>query len=675
MSAESAVAKRASQLREQLDYHNYRYYVLDDPEIPDAEYDRLLRELQTLEAQHPDLVVPDSPTQRVGAEPVKAFGEVIHELPMLSLANAFDEAEVRAFDRRVREALDADGEIEYAAEPKLDGLAISLLYRDGRLVRGATRGNGVKGEDITQNVRTIRAVPLRLKGPDYPALAEVRAEAYIAKKDFERFNAQAAARGEKTFVNPRNSAAGSLRQLDPRLTAMRPLSVFFYGVGRLEGVALPARQSEILRQLRAWGLRTSPEVEVVRGADGCLDYHRRIGVRRGALPYEIDGVVYKVDRLDFQQELGFVSRAPRWAIAHKFPAQEELTEIIDVQFSVGRTGALTPTAKLKPVFVGGVTVSNATLHNMDEIERKDVRIGDVVMVRRAGDVIPEVIGVVKDRRPAHARLIDLPSRCPVCGSEVIRAEGEAVARCSGGLVCPAQRKEGIKHYASRRAMDIEGLGEKLVDQLVDLEMIHTVADIYRLNEQQLIGLERMGQKSARNLLNAIERSKRTTLANFVYALGVREVGESTARALAGHFGSLDALMAADAEALQGVADVGPVVAQHVATFFQQPHNREVVSSLRELGVSWSEAQPAARRSDALAGRTYVVTGTIEGLTREDIKQRLLALGAKVSGSVSKKTTAVIAGENPGSKFRRAEELGVPIVGAEELFALIDEKAD
>ncbi|MBA2490572.1 MAG: NAD-dependent DNA ligase LigA [Gammaproteobacteria bacterium] len=661
---------RAQRLREQLDYHNHRYYVLDDPEVPDAEYDRMLRELQSLEAQHPDLVTQDSPTQRVGAEPVKAFGEVVHELPMLSLANAFDEAEVLAFDRRVRELLDTDDDIDYAAEPKLDGLAISLLYRDGRLARGATRGNGVKGEDITQNVRTIRALPLRLKGTGYPPLVEVRAEAYIAKKDFESYNAQAAARGEKTFVNPRNSAAGSLRQLDPRLTAKRPLSIYCYGIGKIEGNELPGRQSEILQQLRAWGMRTSPDVEVVRGAAGCLDYHRRIGARRGSLPYEIDGVVYKVDRLAFQQELGFASRAPRWALAHKFPAQEELTKILDVLFSVGRTGALTPTAKLNPVFVGGVTVSNATLHNMDEIERKDVRIGDVVMIRRAGDVIPEVIGVVRDRRPPHACVIELPARCPICESEVVRAEGEAVARCSGGLICPAQRKESIKHYASRRAMDIEGLGEKLVDQLVDCDMVHTLDDIYRLNLEQLTGLERMGEKSGRNLLDGIERSKRTSLTNFVYSLGIREVGESTARALASHFGNLDAIMAADAQALQQVADVGPIVAQHVATFFQQSHNRKVISTLRELGVSWPDAEPAARRGDALAGRTYVVTGTIEGFTREDIKQRLLALGAKVSGSVSKKTTAVIAGEHPGSKFRKAKELGVPILGADELHELL-----
>jgi len=666
---------RAQRLREQLDYHNHRYYVLDDPEVSDAEYDRLLRELQSLEAQYPDLVTRDSPTQRVGAEPVKSFGEVVHELPMLSLANAFDETEVRAFDKRVRELLDTDDDIEYAAEPKLDGLAISLLYRDGRFVRGATRGNGVKGEDITDNVRTIRALPLRLKGTGCPPLVEVRAEAYIAKKDFESYNAQAAARGEKTFVNPRNSAAGSLRQLDPRLTAKRPLSIYCYGIGKLEGNELPARQSEILQQLRAWGLRTSPDVEVVRGAAGCLDYHVRIGARRASLPYEIDGVVYKVDRLAFQQELGFVSRAPRWAIAHKFPAQEELTEIIDVLFSVGRTGALTPTAKLKPVFVGGATISNATLHNMDEIERKDVRIGDWVMIRRAGDVIPEVIAVVRDRRPADARVIELPARCPICDSAVIRAEGEAVARCSGGLICPAQRKEAINHYGSRRAMDIEGLGEKLVDQLVDRDMVHTLDDIYRLHLEQLTGLKRMGEKSARNLLDGIERSKRTTLANFVYALGIREVGESTARALAGHFGNLDSIMAADAQGLQRVADVGPVVAQYVATFFQQSHNREVIRSLRELGVNWPDSEPAAPRGDALGGRTYVVTGTIEGLTREDIKQRLLALGATVSGSVSKKTTAVIAGENPGSKFRKAENLGVPIIGADELHELFGANTD
>jgi DNA ligase (NAD+) len=675
MSSPAEIKTRVGQLRERLNHHNYRYYVLDDPEIPDAEYDRLLRELQSLEAQYPDLVSPDSPTQRVGAEPLKAFGEVTHKLPMLSLANAFTEDQMRAFDKRIRALLDCSKPIEYAAEPKLDGLAISLLYRNGVLVRGATRGNGVKGEDITQNVRTIHTVPLRLVDHEYPTLVEVRAEVYISKQDFERLNASARERGERTFVNPRNAAAGSLRQLDPRLTAKRPLSVFCYGVGKLEGQNPPDRQSALLEQLRAWGLRVCPETEIVQGAEGCLHYYRSISARRSALPYEIDGVVYKVNRLDWQRQLGSVSRAPRWAIAHKFPAQEELTQIVDVAFSVGRTGALTPTAQLKPVFVGGATVSNATLHNMDEIERKDVHIGDWVIIRRAGDVIPEVIRVVRERRPEHARRIQLPVRCPVCNSDVIRPPGEAVARCAGSLICAAQRKEAIKHYASRRAMDIEGLGDKLVDQLVDRNLVNRIDDIYRLTADQWASLERMGEKSARNLIEALAKSKRTTLANFIYALGIREVGEATAQALSLHFGNLESIMAADTNTLQEVMDIGPVVAEHITSFFQQELNREVIAALRELGVSWPNAEPAAGIAKPLTGYTYVLSGALTSLTREQAKQRLQKLGAKVSSSVSKKTTAVIAGEDPGSKYEKAVALGVPIIGEDELMSLIGSNAD
>jgi DNA ligase (NAD+) len=675
MSSLAEIEQRARWLREQLNYHNYRYYVLDDPEIPDIEYDRLLRELQFLESQHSNLVIPDSPTQRVGAAPVKAFGEVQHVLPMLSLANAFSEAELRAFDKRMRDALDTSDSVEYTAEPKLDGLAISLLYQNGLLVRGATRGNGVKGEDITQNVRTIHAVPLRLTGSDHPELVEVRGEVYIPKKDFERFNERARERGEKTFVNPRNAAAGSVRQLDPRITARRPLSIFCYGIGQVAGRNMPGRQSAILEQLGQWGLRICPETETIQGADGCLDYYRRIEKRREALPYEIDGVVYKVNRLDLQCQLGFVSRAPRWAIAHKFPAHEELTQILDVIFSVGRTGALTPTAKLEPVFVGGVTVSNATLHNMDEIERKDMRIGDWVVVRRAGDVIPEVVNVVTDRRPTDASPILLPAHCPVCDSDVIRPAGEAVARCMGGLVCAAQRKEAIKHYASRRAMDIEGLGDKLVDQLVDRKLVGRIDDIYCLTIEQLIALERMGEKSARNLIDELEKSKRTELANFIYALGIREVGEATARRLALHFGKLESIIAADAENLQDVPDIGPVVAQHIAAFFKQEHNREVIAALRDLGVNWPNTEPATAVSKRLASKTYVITGALSRLTREQAKQRLQALGAKVSGSVSKKTTAVIVGEAPGSKYQEAEALGVLILDEAELLKLIGMKPD
>jgi DNA ligase (NAD+) len=675
MPIPAEIESRARQLRAQLDYHNHRYYVLDDPEIPDAEYDRLQHELQSLESEYPDLITPDSPTQRVGAAPLATFGEVTHELPMLSLANAFTEGELRAFDQRVREVLDTEQAVEYAAEPKLDGLAISLLYRGGQLVRGATRGNGVKGEDITANVRTIKSIPLRLIGQGRPETLEVRGEVYIAKRDFETLNERARAEGAKTFVNPRNAAAGSLRQLDPRLTAKRPLSMFCYGVGKLEGCSRPDSHSAELEQLRAWGLRVCPETEVVSGADGCLDYYRRIGARRKDLPYEIDGVVYKVNRLNLQRQLGFVSRAPRWALAHKFPAQEELTQIEDVIFSVGRTGALTPTARLKPIFVGGVTVSNATLHNMDEIERKDVHIGDWVIIRRAGDVIPEVVAVVKDRRPADARQVELPARCPVCGSDVIRTPGEAVARCTGALICPAQRKEAIKHFASRRAMDIEGLGDKLVDQLVDQKLVQRLDDIYRLTPEQLVGLERMGEKSARKLLANLEKSKRTNLASFIYALGIREVGEATAQALSLHFGNLDAIMAADAQALQAVPDVGPVVAEHVAAFFHEAHNRQVIASLRALGVTWPDAAPAMSARAELAGRTYVLTGTLANLTRDEAKRRLQALGARVSGSVSKKTTAVIAGAEPGSKYQQAEALGVPVMDEDELLNLLGMKAD
>jgi DNA ligase (NAD+) len=676
MSSPADIQRRVQQLREQLNDHNYRYYVLDDPQIPDAEYDRLLRELQSLEAQYPELIIPNSPTQRVGAEPVTAFGEVIHALPMLSLANAFSDDEVRAFDKRVRELLDTDELIEYAAEPKLDGLAISLLYVNGQLTRGATRGNGVTGEDVTANVRTIKAVPLRLIGDNHPQTLEVRAEVYIAKKDFERFNQIARAQGEKTFVNPRNAAAGSLRQLDPRRTAKRPLSIFCYGTGKIVGGGLPDRQSAILKQLSAWGLRVSPDIEVVRCADGCLAYYKRTGARRATLPYEIDGVVYKVDRLDQQRQLGSVARAPRWALAHKFPAQEELTRIEDVVFSVGRTGALTPTAKLQPVFVGGATVSNATLHNMDEIERKDVRIGDWVVIRRAGDVIPEVVRVVKDRRPADTRAVRLPERCPICDSDVIRLPGEAMARCTGALICPAQRKEAIKHFASRRAMDIEGLGDKLVDQLVDCKLVNRLDDIYRLKAEQLIALERMGEKSARKLLDELEKSKRALLANFIYALGIRDVGEATAQALALHFGSLENIMDADAEKLQEVPDVGPVVAEHVAAFYKQAHNREVIAALRALGVHWPDTGPAhTRANQALAGHTYVLTGSLDRFTRDEAKRRLQAAGAKVSGSVSKKITAVIAGKDAGSKYSQAEALGVPIMNEDDLLELLDETLD
>ncbi|WP_026186012.1 NAD-dependent DNA ligase LigA [Thioalkalivibrio thiocyanodenitrificans] len=673
VNAEKARARAAS-LREQIDYHNYRYYVLDDPEISDAAYDALLRELQELEARYPALVTPDSPTQRVGAEPLKSFAEARHLLPMLSLDNAFEEAEVLAFEKRIGDRIGHNIEIDFAVEPKLDGLAISLLYEDGHLVRGATRGDGTTGEDVTANVRTIRAIPLKLKGGGYPGKLEVRGEVYMDKARFEAFNREAAERGEKVFVNPRNAAAGSLRQLDPRITARRPLTFFAYGAGYVENGTLPDTQAAVLDVLADWGQRVCPERDLVTGARGCLDYYRRIGERRDSLAYEIDGVVYKVNRFDLQLRLGFVSRAPRWALAHKYPAQEQETVLRDVEFQVGRTGALTPVARLEPVFVGGVTVSNATLHNMDEVERKDVRIGDTVIVRRAGDVIPEVAAVVLSKRPAGTRPVVMPTRCPVCGSEVVRLEGEAVARCSGGLYCAAQRREAIKHFASRRAMDIEGLGDKLVEQLVDAGLVDHVDGLYRLTAEELADLERMGEKSAQNLVEALDRSRHTQLARFIFALGIREVGEATARALAQHFGGLDALMQADEESLMEVPDVGPVVAHHVATFFQQPHNREVIQALRDAGVHWEEKEPAARKEETLplAGNTYVLTGALESMTREEAGERLMALGAKVAGSVSKKTTAVIAGEAAGSKLAKAEKLGVTVLDEAAFLALIGE---
>ena len=670
MPAPDPAVRRIEALRREIREHNYRYYVLDDPSVPDAEYDRLMRELEALEAEHPELVTPDSPTQRVGAEPADRFGEVRHALPMLSLANAFSEDDLHAFYKRIRDRLGIEDEIEFAAEPKLDGLAVSLLYEDGKLVRGATRGDGVTGEDITQNIRTIKTIPLALHGEDWPRLLEVRGEVYMPRKGFEALNARARERGEKTFVNPRNAAAGSLRQLDPRITAERPLAMFCYGVGKVEGAALPDRQSAILERLQDWGLRVCPERDVVTGPAGCLDYYRRIGAQRDRLPYEIDGVVYKVNRLDLQDDLGFVSRAPRWAIAHKFPAQEEITILRDVEFQVGRTGALTPVARLEPVFVGGVTVSNATLHNMDEIERKDVHIGDTVIVRRAGDVIPEVVGVVAERRPPDARPVTMPAECPVCGSEVVRAEGEAVARCSGGLYCGAQRKEAIKHFASRRAMDIEGLGDKLVDQLVEAGLVDHVDGIYRLTVEQVASLERMGEKSAQNLIHAIDKSRQTTLERFIFALGIREVGEATARALALHFGDLAPLMQADEEALQLVPDVGPIVARHVVSFFHQAHNREVIDRLLAAGIEWETIEVTPAAEQPLAGCTYVLTGTLESMTRDEAKARLMALGAKVSGSVSKKTTAVIAGAEAGSKLAKAEALGVTVLDEDGLQTLL-----
>jgi DNA ligase (NAD+) len=658
-------AARAAELRKLIEHHNHRYYVLDDPEIADIDFDRLFRELQSIEAAHPELCTEDSPTQRVGGAPVSRFGTVEHLLPMLSLDNAFSHDELIAFDRRATERLKSEATLEYSAETKLDGTAISLLYREGRLVRGATRGDGQTGEDVTHNVRTIESIPLRLIGESHPAVLEVRGEVYMPKAGFTALNNRLAAEGAKTFVNPRNAAAGTLRQLDPRITAQRPLEFFSYGIGYFEDGEMPARHSEILARLKEWGIRVSPLSRVVSGVDGCQAYYDEIAELRDSLAYEIDGIVLKVNRIDQQQALGYVSRAPRWAIAFKFPAQEVTTVVRGVDFQVGRTGALTPVARLEPVFVGGVTVSNATLHNIDEIERKDVRIGDTVIVRRAGDVIPEVVRVVPERRTGNPRRIRLPKTCPVCGADVVRPEGQAVARCSGGLVCAAQRKEKLRHFASRKAMDIEGLGAKLVEQLVeqgvDGKRVRTPADIYALTAEQLAGLDRMAEKSAENLVAAIERSKTTTLPRFLFALGIPEVGEATAANLARHFGDLDALATAEIEELEAVPDVGPVVASHVHEFLRQDENLAVIDELRKHGVSWPIEEPVRPESLPLAGKIFVLTGALESLTRDEARERIEKAGGKVAGSVSSKTDFVVVGENPGSKLRKARELGVEVI--------------
>lgn len=666
------VLQRIHALREQINHHNYCYYVLDSPEIPDAEYDRLMRELESLEQKYPETIIPDSPTQRVGSTPLKEFEEVRHTIPMLSLGNAFEDQEVIDFDRRVREGLNVD-KVDYSAEPKLDGLAISLLYEDGVLVRGSTRGDGYTGEDVTQNVRTIDSIPLKLVGKDYPRVLEVRGEVFMSKKGFAELNERQSELGEKTFANPRNAAAGSLRQLDSRITATRPLEFYSYGLGVVEGQTMPGRHSEIMQALKHWGVRVNPESRLVKGVEGCLEYHGRMLHKREAIPYDIDGVVFKVDRVDQQEALGFVSRAPRWAIAHKFPAEEEMTTLIGIDVQVGRTGALTPVARLEPVFVGGVTITNATLHNQDEIERKDVRIGDAVIVRRAGDVIPEVVQpVLSKRKNKKLRKFKMPTECPVCGSKVVRLEGEAVSRCTGGLYCPAQRREAIKHFVSRRAMDVEGIGDKLVEQLDQLGMIKDVSDLYHLKAEAIAGIERMGEKSADNLIKGLERSKKTTLSRFLFALGIRQVGETTAQTLARHFGSLEALMQADEEALIKVPDVGPVVAQSIVSFFKEKHNRDVVKKLIKAGISWPREKIPSAKTQTLKDKTFVLTGTLPNMSRNEAKEKLLRLGAKVSGSVSKKTDYVVVGADPGSKADKAEELGITMIDEEQLLKLIGE---
>jgi DNA ligase (NAD+) len=688
MAVSPKIQERVDALRELLHHHAHRYYVLDEPEIPDAEYDRLFRELQELEAQHPELATPDSPTQRVGARPLDAFVKVRHKVPMLSIRTETDiEASgARNFDARVRRELGlaaSDPAIEYVAELKFDGLALNLRYESGVLVQAATRGDGEIGEEVTQNIRTIGQIPLRLH-KDAPPVLEVRGEVYMRRDAFEKLNEQQrekiarGAKGEKTFVNPRNAAAGAVRQLDPSIARQRPLSFFAYGWGELtppeQGGPTFETHYQVLLTLRSWGFPVSSRTEVATGADELVAYHQAVGKERDQLPFDIDGVVYKVNSLALQKRLGFVSREPRWAVAHKYPAQEQMTTVEAIDVYVGRTGKLTPVARLAPVFVGGVTVTNATLHNEDETRRKDVRIGDTVIVRRAGDVIPEVVSVVSEKRVRNAKQFTMPRRCPVCGSEAVREEGEADYRCTAGLFCSAQRKHAILHFAQRRALDIEGLGEKLVDQMVQGNLIDTLADLYRLGLGHLVSLDRMADKSAQNVLAALEKSKHTTLPRFLYGLGIRHIGETTAKDLARYFGALDPIMNASVEQLLEVPDVGPVVAESIHTFFQQPHNREVVEQLRACGVTWEEGQPAARAPKPLAGKTVVLTGTLPTLTRDEAKDMLEAAGAKVAGSVSKKTDYVVAGAEAGSKLDKAQELGVAILDEQGLKDLLNGRA-
>jgi DNA ligase (NAD+) len=679
VSVENEIQRLIAEINEQ----NHRYYVLDEPSIPDAEYDRLMKRLISLEDQYPALRRNDSPSQRVGAAPLAAFSTVEHEMPMLSLDNAFSADDMHEFERRIKDRLKSKSLIDYVCEPKLDGIAVSLVYEQGLLIRGATRGDGATGENITQNLKTLKSIPLTLKGSDWPARLEVRGEVYMPATAFKHLNDAAISKGQKVFVNPRNAAAGSLRQLDSAVTAQRSLVFSAYSVGIFEGDHKPTKHYDMLHLLKTLGFKVNPEVEVVKGINACLDYYDRLLEKRSTLDYEIDGLVFKVNELTLQEQLGFVSRAPRWAIAHKFPAQEEQTKLLSVEFQVGRTGAITPVARLEPVFVGGVTVSNATLHNMDEITRLDLRVGDTVIIRRAGDVIPQVTLVVPTLRPKGARKIKMPVNCPVCASHIEKIEGEAVARCSGGLVCAAQRKQAIKHFASRKAMDIEGLGDRLIDQLVDKNLVQTIADVYRLNQSAVASLERMGSKSAQNLIEALERSKKTTLARLLYALGIREVGETTAKNLARHFKTLDAIKIADDSQLLEVTDIGPIVSKHIVHFFKEINNLNMISELIELGVYWVEGKQDAQAdntskgsneldsNDSLQGKTYVITGTLNEWTREDLKSALESKGAKVSGSVSSKTTGLIAGEKAGSKLAKAQNLGIPILSENDLQDLLN----
>ena len=666
-----SVLQRLEELKESLHYHAVRYYVEDNPEIPDAEYDRMMRELLDIEAEHPELVTVDSPSQRVGGQPLSEFSQVTHEVPMLSLDNAFDDAELDGFHKRAQDRVVGNTIKQYCCEPKLDGLAVSLLYENGVLVQAATRGDGTTGENITENVRTISAIPLKLQGKDWPTRLEVRGEVFMPKAGFDKLNENARKKGEKVFVNPRNAAAGSLRQLDSRITASRPLSFYAYSVGVVEGATLANSHYERFLQIKSWGLPMCPETKRVDSLEEVKAYYQDILTRREALAYEIDGVVIKVDDIAIQERLGFVARAPRWAIAYKFPAQEEITTLNEVEFQVGRTGAITPVAKLEPVFVGGVTVSNATLHNADEIERLQVMVGDQVVIRRAGDVIPQVVSVIKERRPETAREIVFPNACPVCGSHVERIEGEAVTRCTGGLVCQAQRKEALKHFVSRKALDVDGLGDKVIEQLVDREMVETPADLFKLSAGVLTVLERMGPKSATNVVNALEKSKLTTLPRFLYSLGIREVGEATAANLAQYFKNLDAIQQATEEQLIEVQDIGVIVAKHITTFFGEEKNQAVVQDLLAQGINWPEiAAPQEGVELPLEGKTVVLTGTLSQLGRSEAKEALQNLGAKVTGSVSKKTDILFAGENAGSKLAKAQELGIEIQTEQDLLNLM-----
>ncbi len=672
----SELLDKINRLKDELNHHNYQYYVLDNPEISDSAYDKLLRELQEIEAKHPELVTPDSPTQRVGATPLTEFNTVKHEIPMLSLANAFSAEEFSEFNQRITDLLKKSGvhsanDIKYAAEPKLDGLAISLLYEEGILVRGATRGDGSSGEDVTQNIRTIETIPLKLLGKKVPSRLEVRGEVIMDKEGFEELNNIQRKNNEKLFANPRNAAAGSLRQLDSRITAARPLSFFCYGIGIIsDDITLPATHSKIMALLKSWGMRINPESKVVTGINGADQYYTRLFNKRESLEYEIDGIVYKVNSLEYQKILGFVARAPRWAIARKFPAHEEMTKVLGIDIQVGRTGALTPVARLEPVFVGGVTVSNATLHNQDEIERLDIRVGDTVVIRRAGDVIPQVVNVVLSKREGKPRKFKMPTHCPVCGSVAVRNENEAVTRCSGGLFCEAQGKQAIIHFASRKAMNIDGLGDRLVELLVDKGLVKTSADLYSLTHEQIANLERMGDKSAEKLLKALSQSKQTTFARFIFAMGIHDVGETTAKTLAEHFQSLEELESASFEELLSIRDVGPVVANNVTTFFKQKHNREVIDALLRAGIHWPKTPSVSAQAQTLFGKTFVITGTLSDMSRDEAKQALQALGAKVTGSVSKKTDYLVAGENPGSKVDKAKQLGVEILSEMQMKALL-----